>query len=171
MENSKYKLCKHYTMGHCKNGDLCTYEHIDNVCRDYFKGNCERGNECKFKHIVNNSNLKTNNSNVSNRDLNNHKKKSKSYEIQKNTESFEPWYDPTESFEPWYDPADMRIMFGDSSKSTYNNQIMSRDIIIIPNLFLDMGDIYNKIIKSKTTVNIPLTNGSTCAFSKDINIQ
>ena len=147
MADDNSKICKHYILGHCKNGDFCTNNHIDDVCRDYFKGKCERGTTCKFKHLLNNFNTKFQLSKTSNRDLNNYKKKSKSHEIQQHKESFEPWYDPTETFEPWYDPADVRIIFGESVKSAHDNQITPKDIIIVNNLFLDMGNVYNKILE------------------------
>jgi hypothetical protein len=123
--DNKNKICKHYVMGNCKNGDSCTYKHQDNICRDFFKGDCKRDN-CKFTHISN-ANPKNNKQN--------HKRTSP-YGIKKNTESFEPWFNP----------ADIRIMLGDGKKENYTNEIQSRDVILIPNLFEDLGDVYNKII-------------------------
>ena len=139
----KSKICKHHVMTHCKKGDLCDYQHIDNVCKNYFKGNCLRGDTCKFKHLTNNSqanSLQVNSPQANSPQVKNisniHKKRISPYGIKKNTESFEPWYEP----------ADMRIMVSDGSTLIYNNEIESRDVIIISNLFTDMGDIYNKIL-------------------------
>jgi len=123
--DNKNKICKHYVMGNCKNGANCTYKHQDNICRDYFKGNCKRDN-CKFIHV---STIKSNNKPP-------HKNRTSPYGIKKNTESFEPWYNP----------ADIRIMLGDGKKEAYDNEIQSRDVILIPNLFEELGDVYNKII-------------------------
>jgi len=137
MENTKYNICKHYTMGHCKNGKSCGYDHIDNVCRDYFsKGNCSRGTSCKFDHMSNNPNVRTDTIGKNRDNPINHKNRTSPYGIKKNTESFEPWYDSP----------DMRIVLGDLSAPTYNNQVTSKDVVVVPNLFSDMGDIYNKVL-------------------------
>lgn len=126
--NTSTKPCKHYIMGNCKNGNSCTYKHVDNVCRDFFKGNCNRGNTCKFSHSIN----KTDKSNKPN----NKNHRISPYGIKKNTESFEPWFEP----------ANIRIMLGSGKSKTYDNEIESRDVILIPDLFEDLGDVYNKIL-------------------------
>lgn len=157
-ENIKSQICKHYVMTHCKNNNSCSFEHIDNVCRDYFKGNCLRGDTCKFKHLSNNSSYKNN----SNHSANNHRNRISPYGIKKNTESFEPWFEP----------ADMRLMIGDANKPTYNSEIQSRDVIVVSNLFTDMGDVYNKILDEvdniKNNKNIWLEwHGNTHLIAND----
>jgi hypothetical protein len=135
IEIKKSKICKHYVMTHCKKGNSCDFDHVDNVCRDYFMGDCSREDTCKFKHLTNSlhtNGLHANNSN----NTNNHRKRISPYGIKKNTESFEPWYEP----------ADMRIMLGNGTNIEYGLEIKSRDVIIVPNLFTDMGDVYNKIL-------------------------
>lgn len=126
MENKNEKICKHYVMGNCKNGSTCNFKHKNNICRDFFKGECKREN-CKFEHISNTGKNLNNNKNP---------KRESPYGIKKNTESFDPWYNP----------ADIRIMLGDGKKADYKDIIQSRDVIIIPNLFEDLGDVYNKIL-------------------------
>ena len=130
--NTQSQICKHYVMSHCRNNNSCTFNHVDNVCRDYFKGNCSRRDTCKFKHLSNN-NLQ---SSLNSINTNNYKKRISPYGIKKNTESFEPWYEP----------ADIRIMIGDGNKPIYNSEIESRDVIIVSNLFANMGNVYNKIL-------------------------
>lgn len=126
----KSKICKHYVNGKCKNGDKCTYEHQENICRDYFNGGCARVN-CRFRHISNLENENTNNKN---------KKRISPYGIKKNTESFDPWYEP----------ADMKLIVanvqGNNPIIPFNKEISSRDVVVIPNLFSDMSDVYNKIL-------------------------
>ena len=124
MENSK--ICKHYVLGKCIKGDDCDFQHVDNVCRDFFKGHCKRGDDCKFKHLTNKDTLKSESN----------KRRISPYGIKKNTESFEPWYEP----------ADIRIMLGDGLAKYYDKQVQSRDVILIPNLFSDLGDVYNKVL-------------------------
>ena len=44
-------ICRFYIEGHCKKGDQCDLDHIDNVCRSWFRnGHCNREN-CHFDHI------------------------------------------------------------------------------------------------------------------------
>ena len=139
MSNNKSKICKHYVKNNCKNGKTCSYEHRDNVCRDYFNGNCVRTN-CKFLHVSNNSNIKKNSNVDTSVTPHIHNNRISPYGIKKNTETFEPWYNP----------ADINLIFkiteGNNTPVPYNKQIASRDVIVIPNLFSDMTDVYNKII-------------------------
>ena len=151
MSDNKSKICKHYVNGKCKHGDTCTFEHVDDVCRDYFNNNCTRAN-CVYKHISNSkthektNSHKSNKSNKSNKDNipnipNKHKKRTSPYGIKKNTETFEPWYDP----------ADMSLIIKNAESNngvlSYNKQISSRDVVVIQNLFSDMDDVYNKILR------------------------
>ncbi|MGH0117196.1 UNVERIFIED_CONTAM: hypothetical protein FKN15_046117 [Acipenser sinensis] len=43
----KYRPCKFYNRGNCKDGSHCRYLH---VCEYYFKGNCKHGIKCKYSH-------------------------------------------------------------------------------------------------------------------------
>lgn len=133
MNSNQQKICRHYVNGHCRDKDTCKFLHIDNVCRDFFKGNCSRGDSCKFKHLKNDSNKNNNNQK--------HKRISP-YGIKKNTESFEPWFTP----------ADVRITLGNGKQETFNKEIKSKDVIIIPDLFSDLGDVYNKILNEVDSV-------------------
>lgn len=127
MENKNTKICRHYVMGNCKNGDSCNFDHIDNVCRDFFKASCTRTN-CKFAHLSNDYDKSNKPKHKQNR--------TSPYGIKKNTESFEPWFEP----------ADIRIMLGTCKDNKYTTEIQSRDVILIPDLFYDLGDVYNKIL-------------------------
>ena len=111
-------ICKFYVKGNCKDIN-CKFEHINNICKHYFFGNCKFNKDtCKFSHDYK---------------LENNKKK-----IKKNTETFEPSHEIP----------DINIKLGDSKIINYNNDILSNDVIIIPNLFCDINslDLYNDIL-------------------------
>ena len=126
---SNQKICKHYVLTSCRNGDKCNYLHIDNICRNYFKGNCVNDDKCNFIHKKNISDYEYNKSD---------KPKHKNKFNKKNTESFEPWFTPS----------DMRVLIGFGDDQTYQNSIEVRDLILVPNLFCDEKDytIYHKLL-------------------------
>ncbi len=114
-------ICKHYVSEKCTKGDKCNYKHVDGICKHFFiKGTCKFGEKCIKSHeyILN-----------SNSNKNSRKK------IKKNTECFEPSYLPS----------DMRVMIGKSTQK-YDYNIQSRDVILVNNLFNDMGDVYSKLL-------------------------
>jgi hypothetical protein len=165
MSNKSKTICRHYVNNNCKNGKLCRYEHVDNLCRDYFNGNCTRTN-CKFLHIINHSpnskkDISVTNDTYTNLDKNsksdtnskpdaNSKDKSAHTKNRNNRSSPYGIKKNTETFEPWYNPADIHILVKNAELKDclipYNTQIASRDVILISNLFADMSDVYNKII-------------------------
>jgi hypothetical protein len=124
--NKNNKICKHFVNGSCKKGPQCEFNHIDNICSNYFFGECKQGDSCGKSHQYKLKNKENKN------------KKNKPKLIKKNTESFDPF---TES-------GDMRIMIGDQTKSVYNHEIKTRDVVLINNLFgtNDSMDIYNKLL-------------------------
>jgi hypothetical protein len=112
--------------------DNCRFIHDENLCYFFYKGDCKKGDNCKFNHLTelsHNTNNNTNNNNNNNKNKNKHPKN-------------------TESFEPNYNPPDMRILY-DCSNEKCNLNIQTQDIIIAPNLFCDQNnfDIYNKLIE------------------------
>jgi hypothetical protein len=106
------KICKHYVKGVCTKTP-CHFIHVDNVCKHHYFGTCRHGNTCKHSH---------------------------QYKLQKKTKN-------TESFVPSYKPADMRIMFSSGKDYKYPHVYHSRDVMIVPDLFSDMGDVYTTILR------------------------
>ncbi len=126
MDNNK-KVCKHFVNGNCKNGSSCDYAHIENICSHHFFGNCKFGDQCKSSHEYK----------LKSKDSKNNHKNNKTKLIKKNTETFEPFIES----------GDMRIMIGDGTKTKYNHEIKSRDVVLVPNLFDSEKDIYAKLLE------------------------
>ena len=123
------KVCKHFVKGSCREGDNCSYIHDKNICRFYFlNGNCKKGDKCNFKH--------THKLERRDRDRNNRNNRKKL--IKKNTETFEPCYDPS----------DLRmVVVTDKDKLSFKST--SRDVMIVPNLFCEVTDktLYEELLK------------------------
>lgn len=123
------KVCKFFVeKGSCDKID-CKFSHIENVCKFHFRGVCKNGTECKFSHEYKMSN------NMNNVPDKKHKKKL----IKKNTETFEPSYQPR----------DMTVCIGNPKLATYNKKISTRDVIYVPDLFSDSNDnfYYSKLLE------------------------
>jgi hypothetical protein len=106
---------------------------MSKICKFFLEGNCKFGDQCKFSHTEQNNNVKKDKP-KKNKD----KYKNKKIKLKKVN---------TETFEPWYDPADMRIMFGNPCAKNYNHVIESRDVIMVPNLFENDGNLYDKLLE------------------------
>jgi len=115
----------------------CKFIHDTELCTQFYStGNCD-GN-CKKNHYVNknllNNKTKQNNSN-------------------KSTHKHKPTN--TETFTPDFTPPEMRILF----ESAYNkncsqiNPIQSNDVIVIPDLFTDIPNIYDQLLKEIFATN------------------
>lgn len=109
------KICKFHVEGKCDRND-CKFDHVDNVCKFYFFDKCKHGDKCKFSHEF--KLLKSNNS-------------------RKNTETFEP------SFQP----PDMRIILKDEG-DVYNRPYASNDVVVVSGLFCKENDftMYNQLL-------------------------
>jgi hypothetical protein len=120
------KICKHYVKGTCNKND-CTFTHIDNICQYHFFGKC-KNNNCSKNH---DHKLITSGQKL----------------IKKNTESFEPYYDDT----------DMRVNVSIYSLQNpkYDNTYSPNDVVLVPNLFTDIDNIYEKLLDEmqKTGIN------------------
>lgn len=113
------KICKHYVGGVCSKNP-CEFTHIDNICRHYFFGNCRNGSACSKSH---------------------------QYQLKrKQTQQTQHKKRNTESFVPSHKPADMRVMIGNGRDPVYNYEYCTRDVILVSNLFDDMGDVYTLLM-------------------------
>jgi cold shock CspA family protein len=74
----------------------------------------------------------------------------------------------TENFNPCHEPADLRVLIGNSSDKKYHRDILSRDIIIIPN-FMDnlYDDLINEIDNCKKNDLWKLWHGDTHLIADD----
>jgi hypothetical protein len=124
------KICKFFVNGNCKDNDQCRFKHEEGICKEYFFKECTRNN-CRFKHTAKLENKSSKPDNLFRRKKN------------------------TETFKPSHKTADMIVMFADSTKNTYQNNIYSRDVIIAPKLFCDETDssIYNKLLLEINAIN------------------
>ena len=53
----------------------------------------------------------------------------------------------TESFVPSHTPADMRVLISSGKDYKYPHQYHSRDVMVVPDLFEDLGDVYTTILR------------------------
>jgi|Laugresu1bdmlbdd_1035124.scaffolds.fasta_scaffold01101_2 hypothetical protein len=106
------------------------------LCKFYSKGLCKKNNNCTFIH---DTDLKT----IYNIDLNKQNKKvnkKSNNKNKRNTECFEP-IDKHE--------IDMQFIFHNANiNKTFNENLTSKDVILIDNLFNDFNnlEIYNKLV-------------------------
>ena len=134
------KVCKFFVeKGSCNKGDACEFAHIENICRFHFRGDCKNGETCKFSHEYKMHNTSDKSHNLTN-NIKSHEKKHKKKLIRKNTETFEPSYQPR----------DMTVCIGNPKNTTYNRKISTRDVIYVPDLFSDNindNGYYNKLLE------------------------
>ena len=138
--NQNEKICKHYVNKKCTNGDSCTFKHIDGICSHYFFGNCKFGEQCKYSHQYQLSGTK-------HQTENKNKPKGKDKYLPKNKKE-KLIKKNTESFDPFSEAGDMRVMIGDSTSTSYNHDIKSRDVVLVNNLFgvNESPFIYGKLL-------------------------
>lgn len=120
-------ICRFYIEGHCKKGDECNFEHVDNVCRNWFsRGHCRHGQNCRFQHIDGERRDR--------RDRRNNRR---------------PRIKNTETFEPSHEQPDMRVIVASGKDGRYKRTYVSNDVIIINDLFCEESDltIYNKLLE------------------------
>lgn len=108
MEN----ICRDFMENRCKR-DNCRFIHDRDVCYHFWKyGECKWGMDCRKKHSVN-------------RSINRPKN--------------------TESFEPNYNPPDMRIIV-EYGKSKCEAKLQTQDVLLVPDFFTNSGDVYEKLV-------------------------
>lgn len=103
------------------------------LCKYYSKGLCNKNDNCTFLHnnIVNNEEIVKETQK---------EKKNKNTKIKKNTECFKPINK---------NEVDMQLIFHNADlNNTFNENITSKGVIIIDNLFKDFNnlEIYNKLV-------------------------
>ena len=112
------KICKFFVKGKCNDGENCKYDHVKNICKFHFFGICKQGNECKFSHEYKLDNKKI--------------KKPKN----------------TETFEPSHEPADLSVIVGNPYIKKFDEDIYSRNVILVPYLFCEKNNfsIYDNLL-------------------------
>lgn len=165
MSQNKQQLCFDYMSNKCAR-DRCKFLHDDTLCKYYFQNQkCKFGHQCRHKHVEppqkflnrqqprrsnNSNNNRSNSSNNNNNHINSNNitNRTKNKRKPKNTETFEP------SFEP----PDMRIVYSYVKNNQMDHPLSehydrpnhtSRDMIMVSNLFCDESDlsIYNQLLQ------------------------
>jgi hypothetical protein len=128
MEETKY--CNDYINKKC-NRDNCKFTHDENICSHFWNfNNCKFNEKCRYKHIVNSKPQKNKKKHV------------------KNTETFKPINK---------NDVDMRLIIHDTyNKTHFDEQLTSKDVIIINNLFSDYAplEIYTNLVNEIETCGI-----------------
>lgn len=145
------QICKNFMYNNCKR-DNCKFVHDKGICFHYWRnGSCRLQSECKLSHLYvkNESDSKKNESDTKKNESDSKKntnKKGKDRNRKRNTESFNPTQDPV----------DVRIWY-DLGKEKICNDVMPRDIILVPQLFSDFSknEIYNKLVNEIEACGIP----------------
>lgn len=158
------RICKHYVRKSCTKNP-CQYQHIDDICPHYFFATCRNGASCAKSHqfklrvgstFTTNSSLQPSSQtaiessqtalessqtvpppSIPNQCNPNDNRNRKPKHKAKNTESFIPSHKP----------ADMTIKIGNETSCKYNHPYHSRDVILVSNLFNDMGDVYTQLLQ------------------------
>lgn len=128
------KVCRDFMYNKCTRTD-CKFKHDDNVCFYFWKNKtCKFGQKCTKKHDI----LSVSTS-VS---VNKHKKHNRP----KNTECFEPMTKPV----------DLRVVL-DLGNQYLSTPLTSRDVLLVPNLFLDYQplEIYNILANEIDNCTVP----------------
>jgi len=138
VERRNHKLCKFYVKyGKCREGDNCTFDHTDNICPDYFFNSACNYTECKLSHtftVKKRKELQPVNEVKKQRGV----KKDEKDEYSKGKRGKKN----TESFVPSDIPADMNVKIYTSS-----TRYGPSDVILCSDLFNDLGDVYENLLK------------------------
>lgn len=138
--DNKFKnICRDWASNKGCSHNPCKFIHDPDLCVQFYKiGKCD--GLCEKNHFVNpelsmNNNYKVNKVNKSN--YQNHYKKPTN----------------TESFEPDYTPPEMRVRFEFGKTKCELDPIQSNDIIVIPDLFANEQNLYNKLLEEVFATN------------------
>jgi len=137
---------------------LIYYNMNQRPCKFYIKGNCRDGDNCKFQHV---------NDVCKYFFLRDSCKKGDECKF-KHIASIRK--KNTETFQPNHTPSDMRVLVGDGKTETYNEDITSQDVVVIPDLFCAKDDLsfYNKILEEIKQENVwKLWHGDTHLIADD----
>lgn len=128
--------CKDFLKGKCERLE-CKFSHLANdICRHYIQGMCRYGEKCSKKHegeIYVKEKKKVN--------------KQDKYDREKEKRENKRRIRNTTIFTPYDKPVDMRVIV-DTNTEKLSKKIMSRDVVLVPNLFSDFkkGELYNLIL-------------------------
>ena len=159
-DNLKY-ICKDFIKNnYCKNKN-CSKIHDNNLCKFYYANKCNKNDKCNFNHFVDQqllqnflTNNNSNNNNSNNNNSNNNNNPRKNNNPKRNKEKYNN-YKNTETFEPNYNPPDIRVLLDIGNIKTVLN-IQTQDVILAPNLFCESSDltIYNNLINEMNNCGI-----------------
>lgn len=108
-------VCREF-MEHRCNKDNCKFIHDKNLCYYFWRnGSCKWGDECRKNHFV------TEKPNPPRRVKN------------------------TETFEPNYNPPDMRVLV-EFGKQKCEAKLQTQDVLLVPDFFPNQGDVYEKLV-------------------------
>ena len=148
------KVCRDFMENKCTRDDQCRFLHDSEICYHYWKFyNCKFGEKCKKSHefmAANPEESKIDNSNQKENIVPN-KGKLQDQSLPKNESKKQPKTASrskknTVDFKPCHDPADMRVLVS-TELTKFNLSITSRDVILVPHLFKNIPNIYNKILQ------------------------
>lgn len=116
------------------------------ICRDFQRGHCRYGDKCRFQHQDSLEKfIESAKEPVRDQQLSKPIRKSPRNRRQQKLKKVN-----TESFDPSHQPADMRLLLEPAkSFGTFGMTIRSRDVVVVPGLFCDAGDlsIYDRLLK------------------------
>ena len=110
---------------------------MNKLCKFYINGHCKKGRNCDFEHVTGPNTLH----------------KQPKYRSKKRTKN-------TENFEPCHDATDMRIVVASGKQEFYPNTYLSRDVILIMDMFGEKEDwsIYHNLLQEIKNSNISETH-------------
>jgi hypothetical protein len=147
MENQKSenRICEDFVFNNCKK-ESCENTHIKKICKNFWNdSNCKFGNNCRYKHI------NKENESVEFRNLDDRKDKNKNKNKNKRVKN-------TTCFEPLQRHPDLRFVFDTATTTKFEQQLQSRDVVVVPNLFSNFkpGEMYDKLLAE--IENCPVDN-------------
>ncbi len=141
------EICRNFMRFNCSHGANCKYLHPIDLCPHFWNhGKCKYNDNCKKTHTHKPTQEKPTQEKQVIREVqkkHDHVKTSRPIISGKNTENWNPIYSPL----------DARILI-DTSVKKLSVGLTSRDILLVPNLFLDykQGEICNRLINEIKTL-------------------